>query len=112
MGLGLIERLKLKAESERRCYHCHYVMPGEIPSEQIHYCGKCGAPLKLDTTDATNNTYRDYIVVEKKEFDRLNENLFQCRMRIKKLEEELYYLKAKYGSFWSTLKAAFRLDYE
>lgn len=109
MELGLIERLKLKLDSERRCHICHFMTPEDIPLEKIHYCGKCGAPLKLDMSDKEYNTYKDYVVIEQNEINMLRNEVFQKQLRIRKLEEELYYLKnVKYGSFWSTIKASFR----
>lgn len=111
MELGVIERLKLKLDSERRCHICHFMTPEDIPLEKIHYCGKCGAHLKLDMSDKEQNTYKDYVVIEQKKLDKLENEVYQKQQRIRKLEEELYYLKeVKYGSFWSTIKAAFGFD--
>lgn len=108
MELGLIERLKLKLDSERRCHNCHFMTPEDIPLEKIHYCGKCGAPLKLDMSDKEQNTYKAYVVIEQKNLDKLENEVYQKQQRIRKLEEELFFLKeVKYGSFWSTIKAAF-----
>jgi len=62
-------------------------------------------------SDKEYNTYKDYVVIEQNEINMLRNEVFQKQLRIRKLEEELYYLKnVKYGSFWSTIKAAFRFN--
>lgn len=113
----------MNIENYRICPICGFEAPDEVSMEKLHYCGKCGAPLRLinpykrnagfldfsvygiftsssiEERQVDSKTYQEYEVVEKGLTEKLKNENQQKEYKIKELKDELHYLKeVKYGS--------------
>lgn len=90
------------------CGHDHKL----IPPEGLHYCAKCGSPIRPLNPNDDCTVYHEYTETDKAEYQKLKDQCYREFSKRRKLEEELFFLeKIKYGSFSSTVLSAFGIDY-
>ncbi|MDE6121357.1 MAG: hypothetical protein K2F63_06165 [Muribaculaceae bacterium] len=89
----------------RCCPKCGFQAPDDISYLDLHYCGICGSPLQWDSK---RDAYYEYECVSNDTIKDMRDRISDGIRARSKLESELYYMKeVKYGSFRSTLRAAF-----